>query len=156
VRIFSEFFVSICIRKWREIADRGWTVFDQSPPSPTGSTNHRPGNGVFLALPFLLISLPPGPARVAFYHLGASRRAKIWSMHWPANRRAGDRRWQAPPAWVARGPMPRAPGERRPAHWFMSPSHRLAPHADRRRTSGPSTAPSVALAGACTARGWAS
>jgi len=55
-------------------------------PSPS-----PPVDGVFPALPFLLVSLPPGPVRVAFYHLGASRRAQMWSSHWPANRRAGDR-----------------------------------------------------------------
>ena len=48
------------------------------PPSPT---NHRPGNDVFLAPPFVLVSLPLGPAPVA--QLGASRRAQLWSSHWP-------------------------------------------------------------------------
>ena len=78
------------------------------PPVP----NRCPGNDVFLALPF-------PSTRVSFYHLGASPRAQMWSSHWPANRRAGDRRWR-----VRHGRVPHAPGKRRPAHCFMSPSHR--------------------------------
>ena len=42
------------------------------------------------ALPFLHVSLPQGPACVAFCHLGPFRRSQTWSSHWPANRRAVD------------------------------------------------------------------
>jgi hypothetical protein len=89
----------------------------------------RPGNGVFLALPFLLVLLPQGPARAAFWgHLGALRRAQTCSSHWPVISR-----WRLR---HGRAVTPRRGRHEKGGRRTGSCSCRLAPGTGRRRRAG--------------------